>query len=528
MNIKKYLYPLLIILAGVVFTLYLQQQVPEGVYFSGDAGLKALLAQQWSAGHLRFDLIPPPETWVRNLWDQGLYPYEEPYVYNVNEQYYITFPFTFPLVSAPFHALFGYRGLYLVPLIATWVTWLVFLGVCRWLKLNNFLVSIALIALIFASPLTLYSAMYWEHTLAVALCFSGLAVLFLPNLFSLSKGRAILSGCLVGLSVWFRPEFLCMAALLPVLIYCISIVNSSKLQTKNNSQAIFLVSLFTTISLFFVLNKLIYGYFLGIHGIQAVKESSLTQKIKDTWNNFEGLSWSFLEFFPAAYFPALYIVAAFLHRKIRFTFKLAIAYIICFLFVLGVSLLVPVGTAGLIAGGKQWGPRFLLILIPVISLLATMELVSIMSAVSRIYKYASISIISLLLFFGIYKNTYLGTKYLQQTHREVSPAIQFLRQDAGEVIAVSHQFVAQALEPSVSLEKLWFKVEDSQALTKLGAALVDEGKQKFIYICYPYRRCNLPEEMEGFEFVQKDRSFRIEASKLGEFGKYPVYQATLR
>ena len=527
MNFKKYLLPSLIILAGVVFTLYLQGQIPEGVYFSGDAGLKALLAQQLSDGHWRFDLIPPPQAWVRDLWNQGLYPYEEPYVYAINEQYYITFPFTFPLATAPFYALFGYKGLYLIPLIATWLTWGVFFRVCRWLKLDSFLTSMALIALIFASPLTLYSAMYWEHTLAVALCFSGLVVLFFPNLFDLSTGRAILSGLFVGLSVWFRPEFLSMAAILAILVCCVLILNKSKTK-KASGKVTFLVSLFLTISLFFILNKIIYGYFLGIHGIQAVEKTSLLQKIDGTWNNFAGLSWSLFEFFPTVYFSTVYLAIAFAQKKIKFTYKLAVIYFVWFFFTIGVSLLVPVGTAGLIAGGKQWGPRFLLILVPIVSLLAVKELAYIKMSTSRIYRHIGISIISLCLFFGIYKNTYLGTEYLQKNNREVSPAVQFLDQDTSKVIAVSHQFVAQALEASVSSDKLFFKVQNSQDLAKLGTALVEQGKKKFIYICYPYRLCKLPEEMEAIELTVKNQSYEINLSKLGKFGKYPIYQATVK
>ena len=56
-----------IILAGVLFSLYLLCQVPDGVYFSGDGGLKALLAQQLGAGIFRFsDLAPDIENPIFN------------------------------------------------------------------------------------------------------------------------------------------------------------------------------------------------------------------------------------------------------------------------------------------------------------------------------------------------------------------------------------------------------------------------------------------------------------------------------
>jgi hypothetical protein len=204
-----------IILVGVLFSLFLLWQIPDGVYFSGDGGLKALLAQQLSAGIFRFDLVLPSENWVQNLWSQGLYPYEEPFVYHLDNRYFITFPFPFSLITAPFYAFFGDRGFYLVPLVATWAIWVTFYWTCQRLKFNLFSTSLALVILIFASNLTLYSAMYWEHTLAVALAFAGIAILLSPTeTSSLSIKDAILSGCLVGFSAWVRSEFLAMVGTL--------------------------------------------------------------------------------------------------------------------------------------------------------------------------------------------------------------------------------------------------------------------------------------------------------------------------
>src|SRR5512147_2884226 len=122
--------PLLIILAGIGFTVYLQFQIPDGVYFSGDAGLKALLAQQLSKGQFRFDLLPPSESWVQQLWSQGLYPYEDPFFYEIDHRYYITFPFSFPLITAPFYHFFGYRGLYIIPWLSILGIWGIFYRVC--------------------------------------------------------------------------------------------------------------------------------------------------------------------------------------------------------------------------------------------------------------------------------------------------------------------------------------------------------------------------------------------------------------
>ena len=96
MKIKANLLPWVIILAGVAYSLYLVSLVPEGVFFSGDGGLKALLAKQLSRGEFHVDLVQPSEAWIRQLWQQGLYPYEPPFVYYLNDKYFLSFPFPVP------------------------------------------------------------------------------------------------------------------------------------------------------------------------------------------------------------------------------------------------------------------------------------------------------------------------------------------------------------------------------------------------------------------------------------------------
>ena len=593
MKIKQYNLPLIIIGFGILFSLYLQWQIPDGVFFSGDAGLKALLAKQLSAGQFRFDLAPPPETWVTNLWQEGLYPFEEPFVYNFNNRHYITFPFTFPLVTAPFYALFGYRGFYIIPLVATWAMWVSFYFACQRLNLRKVTTAIALLILIFASPLSLYSAMYWEHTLAVVLAFHGAAMVLIPRISqSLSKKEAILSGILIGSAVWFRPEFLCLAFLLIILVYGVALSNWSQLSFLNNTcnlskiswlserKEMFVASTVATIGIFFLWNKLIYGHPLGIHAIQVVKESFL-QRLLDGVQNFQGLGLAGFIFFPLAFYSIIYlqisslfwqdraslnlktaigytiyllttfIVVALLTdpksrlvysigslaylvlsfsigTKIKLGIEMTLVYLSCLLFNIGVSLLVPVGTAGLIAGGKQWGPRFLLILVPTIALLVVTQLEEMWKNNTNLVKYPLIGMFSILLLLGINKNSYEATLFLKKNHQGILPALEFLQKEQNKVIAMSHQFVAQALQPGLKESKFFFKAEDSDKLVKLGQALVEQGQNKFIYICYPHEKCNPPEAApDTLKFDRGNQRFAIDLKDLGTFGKYPIYEADI-
>jgi hypothetical protein len=539
MKLNVFQVPLFIILAGVAFSLYLQGQVPDGVYFSGDAGLKALLAKQLSSGILRFDLVPPSETWISQLWNRGLYPYAEPFVYQVGSRYYITFPFTFPLVTAPLQALFGDRGLYLIPLLSTWGIWLVFYRTCQHLKFTSWGTSLGLAILIFASPLTVYSAMYWEHTLAVFLAFLGLAVLLnSQETGGVSKKQAVLSGIAIGLSVWFRPEFLCLIGLLIILVYGVYF-SQFKAHIFNNQlsaiafiarhKEILVASMILIVGIFFILNYLIYQHPLGIHAIQVVEQSSLSEKISNFSSSFKGLSGFLFSYFTIAYFLVFYLLLyGFRRREVKFTLPLTLIYIACLLFVVGVSLLVPPGTAGLIPGGKQWGPRFLLILMPIISLVAVKEWLDLKATARPLLRYLGMGILAVLLIVSIQKNTYLATLYLKNNHQGVLPALTFVQKNPNRIIAISHQFVGQVLEPALNPDKIFFKVDNLQALKELSVTLSDRNDSKFLYICYPFSPCKIPQEApDRLKFSDRDQELNVQFQALGKLGKYAIYQASI-
>jgi hypothetical protein len=523
MKIQQYKFPLVVILAGILFSLYLQLKIPDGVFFSGDAGLKALLAQQFSAGNFRFDLDVPADQWVRDLWKNGLYPFDEPFVYNRFNRYYITFPFTFPLVSAPFHALFGYRGFYIIPLISLWAIWLSFYLACQRLRLKSLSTSIALATLIFASPLSIYSATYWEHTLAVALNFQGISTLLIPGSQGLSKKDAALSGILIGLSVWFREEILGLVAFLCILVYAASLLMIRRLEFLGKRKEIFVTIMIATIAVFFGLNTLIYHHPLGMHSVQIVEKFSLLDRLSEGLKNFKEMGGALFYYFPMAFFTILYLpFSLILKKRIKLTITMKIVYIICFLFLVAVALMVPSG-----AGGKQWGPRFLLVIMPLIALVAIIELKFIRRIAKFGIRYIGLAIFCVLFLIGVYINTYQGTDFISDNYKRISPAIQLLRSQPDTVVAMSHQYVAQVLEAGVK-NKVFFLAKDTQDLKSLGEALIAQGKQKFIYICYPFNPCEIPKEKpEELKFSLKNQYFTIKLSPLGKFGIYPTYEAFL-
>ena len=170
-NVADYIvynkYFCLVFSLGLLYTLLLQTFVKDEVFFSGDGGLKALLTRQFSRGEYHVDLRLPSPLWVKQLWNKGLYPFQPPFVYVQQNRRYVTFDFLFPLLSSPFYKWFGFRGLRIVPLISTWLIWVLFYIFCKGFELDDKWRALALAVLIFSSNLTIYSAMFWEHTFAV-------------------------------------------------------------------------------------------------------------------------------------------------------------------------------------------------------------------------------------------------------------------------------------------------------------------------------------------------------------------------
>jgi hypothetical protein len=599
-------YPLIILILGVCFSLYLQLLLPQDTYFNGDAGLKSLLAQQFASGNLNVDLQQTDLDWVHRLWRDGFYPYQAPFAYYLDQKYYITFPYTFPLVTAPFYALFGYRGLYVIPLVCTWAIWLLFYLACLRSRFNNWLTSLGSILLIFASPLTLYSAMYWEHTLAVFCCFLGLFLWFFPkDKERISKFNSSLAGLALGSSVWFRPEFLPLVLLvigLVVSLRFLELPRLSKLKNKLGSidwqywryltknYLFFLSTLTIAVSLFFVCNQLIYDHPLGIHAIQVVEKTSLSQRLGDTWIKLQQLFVFLFEYFPLTYFllaypiissiadnkvnrqrnllltsiylsfcllaylffwlsdnrfsdwvinylplltlPVLYAILIIInYRTIEFQWEIVCFYLLCLAFIVGVALLVPSGTEGFkVVGGKQWGARFLLILVPLLGIFAMRSIEQILKRKQdKIVRYVTISIIGIVLALGINKNTFAASTYLDREHQGYSPAIEFLsRQDREKIIVISHQFVGQILEPALHRQKIFFLAETSQDLTKLATGLISDNEREFLYICYHKRKCLPPtEEPQNLQFDRDARRFQIILSDLGKQGFYPIYRGKI-
>ncbi|BAY41120.1 hypothetical protein NIES2111_55110 [Nostoc sp. NIES-2111] len=514
--------PLAIILLGIIFSLYLLSRVPNDIYFSGDAGLKALLAQQFSSGKLNFDLNLTVPSWVHNLWDNGLYPFEPPFSYKIANRYYITFPFTFPLVTAPFHALFGYRGFYIVPLLSTWAVWFIFYRICQFFKVSVLLTSVGLTTLIFASPLTMYSAMYWEHTLAVSLAFGGLAIILTKGQETFTQKDAVISGILIGLSVWFRPEFLALIVILLPLIVLSYKWNLGNFNVIDQRKTLFIFALITTIIGFFIANQLIYNHPLGAHALQVVEEFSLQTRLKTAKKIFDTLWKNFRQYFPIIYFILVFTGLSVFYKPMKLTSVMQKIIVISTPFLFLVPILLPSD------GGKQWGPRFLLILIPLLSLLTVFLLESTLSIKKFGIKYISSAVFVAFFVLGVHTNTVMGLNHSYYTgNAEVVDVLNYFRKDDQKIVAVAHQYVSQTFE-SAFKDKIFFLTKTPEAVSKLGLALHEQGYKNFVYVCPSYDPCfSSPSIPTVLDVTNTNQPLRIQFTQIKKNKKYIVQEADI-
>ncbi len=527
----------LVFAAGIVYMLALQLVVSDGAFFSGDGGLNALLAENISAGNFQFDLKFAEPSWARTLWDQGLFPYSQPFVYQLAGKTFITFPYTFPLVTAPFYSLFGYRGLYVVPCLATLGTWLFFYLFTRKLRLRPVSQLIGLLVLIFATNLSVYSAIYWSHALAVFLSFAGL-YFFVPRegaaMLRVSDG--ILGGVFSGLAVWFRPEQI----FLVIFLGAISLVSLVKWRYAERLKRISLGRLLdaigrhgwiypaaclATLCLYGLTNWLIYHNFFGVHSIQVIEAQSLHSRLATFLGNLRLLTVGYYSLFlyaPVVVLPFLLLIYSWVKPgRVKSEPDWTPWYIFLPFFILGVALLVPAG-----AGGRQWGPRFLLLLVPTYVLLFSWQLDRLAASISDLLRgvgYVGVGLVVAALVAGIIQNPLRGRDFLAKSYSGSPPILAELRAEGGKVVAASDQYIIQGIQPAVSREMLFFQFEKEDALFDLSEALVNQGLDSFTYLCFSFD-CKLFQPDDKSKQLSRDnRGYNLSIDKTVSSGNLTLF-----
>jgi 4-amino-4-deoxy-L-arabinose transferase-like glycosyltransferase len=205
----------------IVYLLLTMLVLPPDVFFMGDQGPKFLGVQSWAESGFTDGSIPYPGAVLdpEERFAPSNPDFLSPAFQHRNGRTYAKWTELFLLPNALLFALFGYRGLYLLSLLPAVGTALLSADVARRLDLSR----PPLVALVtgLATPVLFYAIEFWEHSLAVFFATAGLA-LFVAAVQRGDTPRAWLlaGGLLMGLApilraeLYFLPVALGLAAIL--------------------------------------------------------------------------------------------------------------------------------------------------------------------------------------------------------------------------------------------------------------------------------------------------------------------------
>lgn len=203
----------------VLFLLYLGLVIirPRGVFWSLDEGGKLLYIQNvLKTGSPAAPLIYPGEQLDPKFAFVPLFFFQQS-----GSHIYAWWPVGFPLLTLPLYRLFGWLGLYLLPAAAGATIASLTGGMVRTVtqtRHGRLPVAAALIVGL-ATPILFYSAMFWEHSLSVLCMLWALWALLIGD--KTAKARwVIIAGVAASLAIFLRTEQLFGAlALLAILAW---------------------------------------------------------------------------------------------------------------------------------------------------------------------------------------------------------------------------------------------------------------------------------------------------------------------
>lgn len=135
-----------------------------------------------------------------------------------NGKLYATFPPAFALLSAIPYRLFGFAGLYVLPLVGGILSLLILARLGSDLKLPLWGRHLLILICGLCTPLWFYSVVFWEHTVAVCL-FLGSVLYFLRFRETGRRSDLVRAFLLTALAVWFRDDFYVGGAALFLLLF---------------------------------------------------------------------------------------------------------------------------------------------------------------------------------------------------------------------------------------------------------------------------------------------------------------------
>jgi hypothetical protein len=456
--------------AGFVLTIVLFMQTREGVFFLSDGGLRFLMTEQYAKGKLSIYLLEEHPAWVHRAWESGVDPFEPPTVYMQDGKHIVAFSMWFPLITAPFYTLFGFRGLYIIPTLSLWFLWIRLLVLGKRLKVNNLILWLGLVAFSLGSPMVVYGALFWEHTLTVLLVFFSIEFVLCAREHHYSLPAAVFMGFLSGLSTWFRYE--AFLVIVPVMYYLY--VRSWRKVKK--SEAAFIFSAAAAIGLLFLINWKLYGSPLSMQ--------------------FENISGTFGN--SARYWFA-YLVFLMLQKRLFYYYPLVIFGLTAYplllfnkpkldtLFLLAMPLLIVFVTPLMLvdAGGKHWGVRYFYVMFPALIVVIMLALEVVRRQPAHWLRWGLSMLFAASLLLSTFHNSVTGSIHISEDYAgRVRPSLAYLRSSPIQDIAVGHRVMAEELA-FLYHSRNFFTVLNDDEMSTLGQALAEQGIDQFIFLTTP-------------------------------------------
>jgi len=248
-----------IIAVAVVYVLLLYTYLgPLNTFWTSDHGVKLFQTQSLILNKFRSNALVYPGQSIDP--EQAFTPFRGQYLER-NGQRYGMFSQAFAAVSAVPFFLWGYPGLYLIPVLAALAVLAIFFLfgnrlLHRWTTIGGAL------GLGLASPLLFYAINFWEHTLAAALVFMA-CFLSATALTGNSSFRAALAGVVLALAVAFRNETALFAPAVVLSIFLVRGLPALKLMIA------FSLGMILGLCPLLIFNQVVYGTLLGPHVVVA-------------------------------------------------------------------------------------------------------------------------------------------------------------------------------------------------------------------------------------------------------------------
>jgi hypothetical protein len=470
-----------VLFLSALYIAFLASSVREGIFYAGDQALKSLEVKQIAEGYgFKYLHVTQPD-WVCALWKAGYSPLKPPFFYPSQNGYMIVYPPLFQIVSAFFYSRLGSAGLYILPLVCTFLL----LGWTAWLLKSSgikpFSIALGIFILVFCSPLIVYGTMFWEHLPAVLLLFAGLAFIVRPPR---KIWAAAGLGLVTGLAIWLRPE-----ALMMNFLYCLAVA-FLYLRERKPVYLAFLVTVALSILPWMAFNVAVYGSIFGIHAKQVFVDHnpdtrmSLSNGLRNLYrlNYLSVRNFSFL----ALLVP---IVWRLVRRRETDDLRPWLLSAIIILYSLITPFVLPND------GVVQWGPRYFLAIIPIMVIVLVL-----VEKKWNILAHWSMPIwLTLYIVVGgwnsFYHNTHGAYKELSWRYNErLEPTYNLIKQSAGNVIIVSRSYMMYDFGYLFD-KNIFFAESGDDSLRRLLPELKSHGVRQFIYIFDP-REPSLPKMLE--------------------------------